>query len=130
MEKAKGKIAVFEKALNAFSELIKIKPTAVERDAAIQRFEYSFELAWKSLKEILKTEGFTNEELSSPRKVLKNGFIAGFVKNEAIWIEMLQERNLTSHTYNEQLANDIYNEFDSYYKHLVQLLNLLKQYKN
>ena len=122
MDKLEGKIRSFKKALITFNELIKDNPTDVERDAAIQRFEYCFELAWKSLQEVLKKEGFTIEELSSPKKVIKTAFQASYIANDEIWITMLQERNLTSHTYNEQLAKDIYNDFKSFYEAMIEVV--------
>lgn len=124
MNKLTLKIASLKKALLTFEELIKESPTTIERDAAIQRFEYCFELSWKSLKEGLKEEGFALEELNSPRNVLKTGFQAGYINNDEIWIEMMHERNLTSHTYNEQLAKDIYGGFDKFH---TAMANLLKQ---
>lgn len=127
MDKLEGKIRSFKKALITFEELIKDNPTDVERDAAIQRFEYCFELAWKSLKEALKKEGFTIEELSSPKKVIKTAFQAGYIVNDEIWITMLQERNLTSHTYNEQLAKDIYNDFESFYEAMLRVLEKITE---
>lgn len=125
MDTLEGKIESFKKALITFKELLKDNPTDIERDAAIQRFEYCFELAWKSLKEVLKKEGFTIEKLSSPKKVIKTAFQAGYIANDEIWITMLQERNLTSHTYNEQLAKDIYNDFKSFYEVMQYVLKTI-----
>ena len=59
------------------------------RDSIIKKFEYTFELAWKTIKEYLEKEGY--EEISSPRKVLKQAFEINLIKNEEIWSNMLEK---------------------------------------
>lgn len=73
----------------------------LERAGLIQLFEVSFELAWKSLKDLLEYEGF---EMQSPRAVIKQAFAAGLLHDADIWLEALQGRNLFTHTYDSTLA--------------------------
>lgn len=75
--------------------------STLERAGLIQIFEVSFELAWKSLKDLLQYEGF---EVQSPRAVIKQAFALGLVRNGELWLEALEGRNLFTHTYDGTLA--------------------------
>lgn len=78
------------------------------RDATIQRFEFTFEVVWKTLKLYLERQG---HECGGPRPTLKKAFAENLIPSaqEADrWLQMLEERNLTSHAYDEALANRIY----------------------
>jgi nucleotidyltransferase substrate binding protein (TIGR01987 family) len=82
--------------------------SAIVRDAVIQRFEFSFELVWKALKLYLERQG---TECGSPRATLKAAFAEGIIATDAeadAWLQMLEDRNLTSHAYDEGLAILIY----------------------
>lgn len=70
----------------------------LEKQGVIQRFEFSFELAWKTLKDYLEESGLTITPLT-PRQVLKEGFAAKIIPDGQVWITMLDCRNLLSHTY-------------------------------
>lgn len=77
------------------------------RDATIQRFEFTFEAAWKTLQLYLLHQGV---EAAGPRQVLKQAFSLGVIQTpeEAdVWLAMLEDRNLTTHTYRESLAEAI-----------------------
>ena len=71
----------------------------LEQEGLIQRFEYSFELAWKLLKDYLDDQGIT---VTSPRKTIKTAFSEGIIKDGDSWIVMLESRNILSHTYNQE----------------------------
>jgi nucleotidyltransferase substrate binding protein (TIGR01987 family) len=82
--------------------------TAILRDAVIQRFEFSFELVWKGLKLYLERQG---HECGGPRPTLKKAFAEGLIatpEEADVWLQMLEDRNLTSHAYDEALATRIY----------------------
>ena len=70
----------------------------LEREGVIQRFEYCFELAWKTAKDYLEHGGIVLPEVT-PRKVLKEAVAAGLIADGQVWIDMLSHRNLLSHTY-------------------------------
>lgn len=74
-------------------------------DGTIQRFELAIELSWKALRRLLLREGVTT---TTPREALQEAFRAGWLSDEAAWLQMLRDRNETSHTYNEQTARRIY----------------------
>jgi nucleotidyltransferase substrate binding protein (TIGR01987 family) len=97
--------------LNAAARLAEaatLPETDIVRDAAIQRFEFTFELVWKTLQLYLEHEGL---ESGGPRAVLKRAFVMRLIpdQDEAdVWLRMLDDRNLTSHAYDETLAVRIY----------------------
>ncbi len=96
--------ASFERAVARLREALAEPATAMNRDAAIQRFEFCFELGWKFLQKSLR---FVGIECSSPRACLQAGFRQGWLPEEP-WLAMLTDRNLTSHTYDEVLAQQVY----------------------
>ncbi len=95
------------------------------KDGVIQRFEFTFELAWKALKDYLQYEGLT--EVKSPRSVIREGFANEILENGEIWIDMLEDRNLTSHLYQQSIAENIYQKIVTVYlselRELYQLLS-------
>ena len=89
-------------------EVAALPETDIVRDAAIQRFEFTFELVWKTLQLYLEHEGL---ESSGPRAVLKRAFVIRLISDQDeadVWLQMLDDRNLTSHAYDETLAVRIY----------------------
>jgi nucleotidyltransferase substrate binding protein (TIGR01987 family) len=90
------------------------------RDGVIQRFEFTFELAWKVLKARLDFEGFA--EANSPRAVIKQAFQLGWLPDEGAWLSLLDDRNQTSHTYDAASAMIIYQRIVA--RHLPLLLGL------
>lgn len=77
-------------------------------DEVIQRFEFTYELAWKLMKAYLEYEGIA--AVNSPRAAFKEAFAAGLIFDGDVWIDMIDYRNLTAHTYNEERAKEIYNK--------------------
>jgi len=78
------------------------------RDATIQRFEFTFEVIWKALKLYLERQGY---ECGGPRPTLKKAFAENLIptpEEADQWLQMIEDRNLTSHTYDEALAERIY----------------------
>lgn len=93
------------KAFQSLERTVAIEnPSEAERGGLIQFFEVAFELSWKMLKDYLEAGGF---QVSSPREVLKQAFQSGLIKDGHTWIEALDDRNLTAHTYNEETAAKI-----------------------
>ncbi|MGE5528949.1 MAG: nucleotidyltransferase substrate binding protein [Patescibacteria group bacterium] len=77
----------------------------LQRDGVIQRFEFTFELTWKTLKAYFEEEGLQN--LTSPKSVLREAYAAGIIGDEGLWLDMLRDRNLTTHIYKQELAKQI-----------------------
>lgn len=89
-------------------EVVALPLSDIIRDATIQRFEFTYEVVWKALKAYLEHQG---HEISGPRPALKKAFAEGLIgsADEAdIWFQMIEDRNLTSHAYDEALAADIH----------------------
>jgi nucleotidyltransferase substrate binding protein (TIGR01987 family) len=76
------------------------------RDSLIQRFEFTYELTHKTLKEFMNYAGVTLEN-SFPRTIFKKAYVNNIISDELVWINLLEDRNSTSHIYNEKLANEI-----------------------
>ena len=70
----------------------------IYQDALIKRFEFTFELCWKMLREFMLDQGYLME-IASPRGVFALAYQEGILHDEALWLDMLESRNLTSHDY-------------------------------
>jgi len=108
----------FREALNRLNEAIQLKDSPIIVDAVIQRFEFSFELAWKTLKRVLIAEGIM---VQTPRDVLKEAFKLGYLEDEELWLDMLSDRNSMSHTYSQTQALEVYKNVPKYYENLLCL---------
>ncbi len=73
----------------------------LEAAGLVQSFEFTFELTWKTLKDYLTLHSFT---VLSPRDTIKQAFQSNYLKEGHVWMEMLEQRNLLTHTYNEEQA--------------------------
>ena len=97
------------------------------RDGVIQRFEFCAELAWKTLREYLIDQGYQN--VNSPKAVMRLSYEDGIINNDASWVSLMNARNLTSHTYDEDTADEIYHLIcQSYVVILNELVQDLSQY--
>jgi nucleotidyltransferase substrate binding protein (TIGR01987 family) len=126
MEIFKLKLKDYKKALKTLSEIISEKENDIIRDATIQRFEYTFELAWKTLKQFLKeSHGII---ANSPKAVFREGFKIGLFDEKVtqLFLEMTDDRNETVHLYDENRINNIFaNIKTKYYKILHELARKL-----
>ncbi|MCM8779500.1 MAG: nucleotidyltransferase substrate binding protein [Candidatus Omnitrophica bacterium] len=103
----------FGKAITRFEESLKLKKTAITRDSAIKRFELCFDLAWKSIKVFAREQGV---ECYSPRECFKTAFQLKLITYNENWIKMIEDRNLTTHLYKEELADEVYQRLPIYLK--------------
>ena len=128
MTKLENRFKAFDTALQRLKEAIdlyKSKENPVLLDGTIQRFEFCVELGWKLLKEYLEYEKIG--EFNSPRSTIKECFSIGFIESAEQWLDMLDDHNLTSHTYDEEVAKEIYqNIIMNYYDILVHTKNKMK----
>jgi nucleotidyltransferase substrate binding protein, HI0074 family len=126
MEKLKRRTEETEKALRTLKEISRESYSVVVRDAAIQRFEYTFEAFWKFLRDYLReAEGI---RCNSPKSCFREALSAGLIneKQAMTCLEMTDDRNLTSHTYIEQLAEQIYGKIKSYCRLMEEIFNHTK----
>jgi nucleotidyltransferase substrate binding protein (TIGR01987 family) len=96
----------FTSALSRFEEVLKEKKTDIVRDSAIKRFEIAFDLAWKTIKAFLEERH--NSACVSPKTCFREAFRVGLIEYDEAWLNLADERNLTAHTYQEALAEKVY----------------------
>jgi len=97
----------FQDSLIKLKEVLSrnLKDDDIILDAAIQRFEFTFENSWKTIKLWLKQKGI---DALSPKDCIKEAFKMGLITDEAAYLSLLECRNLTSHTYNLKTAMEVY----------------------
>ncbi len=123
MTKTPSVLADFEQAVLRLADALAQPEDEFLRDASIQRFEFCFELAWKSVQTVAREFG---QEASSPRAALGIALRNGWVSDEAAWLDMLDARNRTSHTYREATAREVYGELPAFLGHLRRLSEELR----
>ena len=128
MERLNQRIQMAHRALATLQELTPIvAPTGVERDAAIQRFEYSTEACWKAAQSVLSIQ--FGLELASPKSVIRS-YAQNALLTEAdarLAMELVDDRNLTAHTYNEALAQAIWSRLPTHLAVLQRWMAVLMQ---
>ncbi|MGL4912300.1 MAG: HI0074 family nucleotidyltransferase substrate-binding subunit [Romboutsia sp.] len=106
LKKAYGKLVEVSNLYDGKNEIV--------RDSLIQRFEFTYELTHKTLKEAMKYLGVTLEN-SFPRTIYKKAYVNNLISDDKVWINLLEDRNATSHIYNENLADEITNRIVNQY---------------
>lgn len=127
-KRLKEKLNDYKNALERLKESLEMDISAsIVLDGIIQRFEFSYELSWKIIKEYLEYQGII--EARTPRETFKEGFKSGIIDDGDAWMDMIQDRNLTSHTYSEKTALEIYKKIKSkHYDNLKKLYdNIIKE---
>lgn len=124
MTKLELLMADFEKAVHRLEEVLSMPKSDVVRDSAIQRFEFTLDLAWKTLKAHLE-ENF-GVVVASPKKCFREAFHQGIIDYDEKWLEFIDIRNEIAHTYNEQQAENLYSRLVESLKYFQKLLEILK----
>ncbi|NWF67161.1 MAG: nucleotidyltransferase substrate binding protein [Campylobacterales bacterium] len=100
----------FKKALKQLSDAVELSKkrelSLLEKQGLIQAFEFTHELAWNLLKDYLEYQG--NQEIRGSRDAIREAFKVGLIKNGEMWMETIKARNITSHTYDEELVQIAY----------------------
>lgn len=117
----------YHNAVLRLQEAIKIEPTTLEVDGILHRFEFTFELAWKTIKDYLEYMGFI-EKIGSPREVIQTAFKQGVIEDGKNWIDMMLSRNSLSHLYDEEESRKIYKKVQE--KYVVLLKELDHKFEN
>lgn len=123
----KTAIERFGEMLEAYRDNAKrplLEQEAVQ-DSLIKRFEYTFEVAWKTCKRHLEEEGFTEAETGSPKSIIRLAAQRQLITNPEIWFNYLQFRQDTSHDYSSDkaeatldIAEDFYQDVNSLYQEM------------
>lgn len=96
----------FNKAFSQLERFTEEKElNEMEEQGLIKAFEYTYELAWKTLQDLLKDKGYS--DISGPRPVIEQSFQDGYITKGKEWLKMQNSRNLTSHTYDKETAKEI-----------------------
>ncbi|OFY93275.1 MAG: nucleotidyltransferase [Bacteroidetes bacterium RIFCSPLOWO2_12_FULL_31_6] len=125
----------FENYLRALSQLLDAvelaanrKLSNLEQQGLIQAFEYTHELAWNTLQDFLYYKG--NEEIYGSKDVVRASFKYGLIEEGEIWMDMINNRNKTSHTYNEETAQEIIRAIlSTYHLEFIKLQHKLEKLK-
>jgi nucleotidyltransferase substrate binding protein (TIGR01987 family) len=122
------KLNTLEQGLFQLEEAIQMPATQrIIIDGTIQRFEFTIELFWKTLKHILQDLG---KEAPYPRIILKSAYEGHLIDDEALWLGMLKDRNEIAHVYNQAKADELYGRIKIYTPILRKTLDHLKTYCN
>lgn len=132
MSKFKTKLNNYQDALKrlkeAIAEFTQVNSSDVVRDGLIQRFEFTYELAWKTTRDYLATQGIVDK--NSPKSVLREAFTQRLIDDELVWLEMIDDRNKTTHLYSQEeavrVANKIVEKYAAEFDMLLQKLLLEK----
>ena len=120
----------FEKAFLLLKEAIEFdlnKLSQLEKEGIIQRFEYTFELAWKVLKDKMQEDGIIMETIS-PKYIARKAFETKYIHDAETWLLMIGDRSLMSHTYNfSKFEEIIFSIKDKYISILNELYEFLKK---
>jgi len=122
----------FERALGRLRAAVKLAEqrelSDLEAQGLIQGFEYTHELAWKTLKDFLEAQGTVN--LYGSRDTTRAAFRNRLIENGETWMDMVDKRNLTSHTYDEEVAAEVVRTIrNTYFAEFERLLARLQQLK-
>ena len=93
--------------------------TELIKEGIIQKFEYTHELAWNLMKDFLSSKGISS--IIGSRDATREAFSAKIIEDGHTWMDMIKSRNLTSHTYNEDTANEIYSKILNEYFPIFEL---------
>jgi nucleotidyltransferase substrate binding protein (TIGR01987 family) len=104
-DRMQERITAYLKAFRRLEDAARRPKDEFMRDSVIQRFEFTYELAWNMLKERLDLEGIA---VRTPRETWQQALLAGMIVDGNRWSDMQKLRNLTSHTYDEALADQVY----------------------
>ena len=114
----------FSRAIVRLEEVLELDKTDITRDSAIKRFEICFDLAWKSIKNYARNEGV---ECNSPRMCFKTAFKLNLIDYDEKWLKSIEDRNTTSHLYNEKSADQVYQRLPEYRSLFKSLLSRLEK---
>lgn len=116
MDRLHEKYEQFEAAVSRLREALedyRSTPLSSVRDGVIQRFEFCAELAWKTMREYLLDQGYT--EINSPKAVIRQAFAYGMIEDADGWVRLMNDRSLTSHVYDEKTAEEIFRRIETVY---------------
>ena len=124
MKRLNERFQNFSNALKRLEEATQEVPSEIVIDGTIQRYESTFELAWKTMKDYLEYNGIVND-IASPRGIIQQAYASKVIDNGEIWIQMMLDRNSLSYLYDEKKSRIIYDNIRNKY---ILELKKLKQF--
>jgi nucleotidyltransferase substrate binding protein (TIGR01987 family) len=118
------RVALFESRPGSTRGALARPEDEIVRDACIQRFEFTFEMAWRAVQRFAQSEGL---DRVSPRECFRIAFRLGLIDKDARWMVMFEDRNRAAHTYDEASARTIYCALPGYAAPFSQLLGRLEE---
>ena len=114
----------YKKALNRLAEAVLLSENKqlsdLERQGVIQAFEFTHELAWNVIKDYLEHQG--DSSIKGSRDTTREAFNLNIIGDGDVWMDMIKSRNKTSHTYNEEITEEIYQAIIFEYYHAFKKL--------
>lgn len=113
-------------AFRQFSAALSVARSDLEKAGAIQYFEFTYELCWKTMKRVLKARG---KEVNSPKPVFREAAAEGLIDDPEAWFGFLSDRNETVHTYKREVADRIYADLPAFLRESEKLIRRLQALK-
>ena len=114
MNRFQERLADYKNAVDRLEEALKEPESEIIIDGVLHRFEFTFELAWKTIKDALEYLGLV-DKTGSPRENIQLGFRHGLIENGEKWIEIMLSRNSLAHLYDEKASRNIYQKIKTEY---------------
>lgn len=125
MSRFEERLQDYKKALIKLEEAVQEEESEIVIDGVLHRFEFTFELAWKTMKDVLEYQGIITK-LGSPREIIQIAFKQNLIDDGETWIEIMLSRNALSHIYDEFTSRKIYREIkEKYIKEFEKLRDTL-----
>lgn len=121
----KQRLENFTKAVKLLEEIQSLdlaKTSQLEKEGIIQRFEFTLELGWKTLKDKMESDGLVLYQIS-PKMVVKEAFKAKYIDQIEIWLDMINDRNLLSHTYDFTVMEEVIPDIQKRYSQALSALH-------
>jgi nucleotidyltransferase substrate binding protein (TIGR01987 family) len=118
----------FQKALESLEAVLRLPKDDIVRDATIHRFEYTYELAWKMIKRHLEWAGTSDADSLTRKNLFREAARIGLIADAEAWFDYHEARNLTSHTYDEVLAEEVYETARRFAPDARRLLEVLNRH--
>jgi nucleotidyltransferase substrate binding protein (TIGR01987 family) len=127
LEKAVSTLSIALKSYEANSKCFSPTDRDIMRDGVIQRFEYTFELAWKTIKRYLEIYGLEKADTLTNRDLFRIGAEQGLIEDPSSWFDYMIDRNRTSHIYDVGVATDVFHTAGRFLQDATYLLDQLKK---
>ena len=114
MNRFKERFVEYKKALKRLQEALNEEETEIVIDGVLHRFEFTFELSWKTMKDCLEYMGIVNKT-GSPRENIQLAFKQGLIDDGEMWINIMLDRNSLAHVYDEDTSREIYDNIKNKY---------------